>query len=751
MLIVHHLWELVLGLVILVGPLPLCLCLVLVNQKQSNNCSFPHRLLVALTGWSVIQVCLGLILGSLHSLTLKAVLGLEIILLTVSSLLFFYLKTTSYRIRLQEFFKLKPSLKRLELFILGSLAFSGLILLEKIATEPITNYDALWFHLPAIARWYQTGSLTLLDPADHWIFEHQDAKLYPYNWHIISTLFILPFGEDFLVAFPHLIAWALLGLSIYLMSVHLGASRLHGMAASSLVLTVPLLANSVNAMQVDLPLAAFFTISLYLAFSYHKSRSSAELALFLASLGMLAGIKTPGIIYAALLGGSLAGLELKDILVNKSSQPLQLKFSSLLNPLVLWGIVSLFFLGSFWYIRDFIEVKNYVAEMADIQVASANLTAVDSGLFNKLSGIQKSTLTHQFKLTNLEHWKILGAQMICRLQIPFLALLGQTIILPLAFIKSKNKVNKKQLITTIVLVITLGFLYWNTPYSSGSPGEIQGEITPLLGFNFRYGFPFLSVLGIGAAVSATALQTSKYLTVVTVLISSVSGMIGSNLFDTFRKESFTGQKIIWGGGLIDLFKKDPGEAWATLLQILGPHLPDLFSEAAIYLGFFVILRCLLLVSINSPVFLKKLQIIIQKSQRLIGIFCIVLLVSATWVAREKRDINRTKYYSGIYEYIETATVPNEKIAYFSSPRNYLFYGKHLDRQVLCVPLKPREISQWLSKIRQTQVNLVGVGPTKTADEKLKKALSSLTGPSEPLRLVFGHDVNNSTVFYRLRE
>ncbi|MGE5655776.1 MAG: hypothetical protein ACM37W_04105 [Actinomycetota bacterium] len=744
--IVQHLWELVLWLVIITGPLPLCLCLVFIHQTQSDHRSFSHYLLIALTGWSVLEVCLGLILGSLQSLTLNRVAIWEIVLFILGLILFLALKQFSTRFSFQELFKIQPSLKRIELLILGSLAFMGAVTLEKIATEPMTNYDSLWFQLPAIARWYQTGSLTLLDPAGHWIFEHPDAKLYPYNWHIISTLFILPFREDFLVAFPQVVAWVLLGLAIYLMSLHLGSTRLNAMAGASLVLTVPMLLNSVNSMQVDLPLAAFFTIPLYLAFSYHRTRSLVELGLCLASLGMLAGIKTPGIIYAALLVTVFIILELKSIWLDKNQG---FKLTYLLNPLVFLGILSLFLLGTFWYIRDWIEVKNYIAEISEIKVASANLGSINSGIFSKLQNFQKSTLTSQFNPANLAHWKTLGFQIIARLQIPFIALLAQALLLPFAFINRQNIVPKKQLIITLSLLIITWFLYWNTPYSSGTMGEIQGEINPLLGFNFRYGFPFLSVLGIGAAVSATALRNSPYLTVAFVIISSISGRLSSEGFDKFRYSSLTGEQVLWGSGLIESFKNEPDQAFMKLYQVLGNQITDLMMGTTVFLGWVAILSWVLLASMNHPEILETLQKKLQPFSRGICIFICILLFSASWVARENRDLNRTKFYRGIYEYIETTTKPHEKIAYFSSPRNYLFYGKHLDRQVLCVPLKINKTNDWLDELQRKAVNLVAIGPTKSETVPLKQALPSLIGLGKPLRPIFGRDVENESVLYRV--
>ena len=80
MLIAQHLWELVLFLIIVVGPIPLSLSLAFENQNENSNYSLPHFLLVLLTGWSIVQVCTGLILGSVDRLNISAVVIAEFLI-----------------------------------------------------------------------------------------------------------------------------------------------------------------------------------------------------------------------------------------------------------------------------------------------------------------------------------------------------------------------------------------------------------------------------------------------------------------------------------------------------------------------------------------------------------------------------------------------------------------------------------------------------------------------------------------------
>ena len=103
------------------------------------------------------------------------------------------------------------------------------------------------------------------------------------------------------MALPNLIAWIIFGLTVYLLSGAIGVNRLNSMIAATLVLQLPIMKMHVNSLHVDLPMGAFFLSSLYFMLSYLKSRSSIDLFLFIASIGMVCGIKTSGLVYALVL------------------------------------------------------------------------------------------------------------------------------------------------------------------------------------------------------------------------------------------------------------------------------------------------------------------------------------------------------------------------------------------------------------------------------------------------------------------
>ncbi|MCC3450171.1 MAG: hypothetical protein JGK04_22420 [Microcoleus sp. PH2017_39_LGB_O_B] len=794
MLIAQYLWELILFLIIIVGPIPLSLSLAFENHKENSNYSFPHFLLVLLTGWSLAQICIGLILGSADRLNLAAVIIAEMLICAIGLILIYAKNQKSFSFSQWQIPQLKQPLIPSELLIIGATAFAGFVLWETLATKPTTNYDSLWFHLPVIARWYQTHSFTFLDAAGNWIFEHEQARVYPYNWHVLSALCVLPFKEDFLTAFPMLIAWVLEGIAVYLLSIKFGATRFYGMAAASLVLTVPMMLNQVNTIHPDLPLAAIFTVALYLGLSYHSSRSQSELSLFLASVGMIAGIKITALVYAASLLGGLAILEIKRFIVNKNSTRTNFRIRHI-KPVLVCGILCCLFLGGFWYARNLLHINYPVGDSREINIPLQPVAppspvaspkppvaspkppvaspkppvpgpkppvaspkppvqqptpTIPAPSASPLLKIWQSTLAAQFNPSNISHWQMFGLQVLIRLQLPFLAIALQASSAPLALIQGKTRIiNQNNIILTVVLAST-GILYVITPYTSGTAGEAIGQLSPLLGFNLRYGFPFLSLLAIAAAATATLLKTRKQVIVAVVLISSISGIISNTIFDLIKNASFTGKSIVWGSWLIDRFKSHFAEAINLVIKILAPRWPDLGIYPLIYVGL-LLLAGILFKRNPSLIGLKNLLASLKKSSYIMIIcVCIALMVSATWVAREKRDVARAELYRGIYEYIDKNTVPNEKIGFFLSYRSYLFYGKNLDRQVLYVPFRADRLPAWMDNLHKNNIKMVGFGPLTEMDEYTKLALSWLTSPEGPLQPVFGKDFNTESVLYRLK-
>lgn len=711
--IIQHLWQLILCLVIVAGPLPGCWLLVGLNNSPFDRDSVTHRLLIVLTGWCVFQVGLGLILGAFHLLYLPVLVAVEIVFFILGFIRLRSRSLSPFSHWTSDLLKVTRSLQPLELLIIASLTVFTVILINKITTLPMTSYDSLWFQLPPIARWYQTGTFTFLDPLGQRIVEHPDAHLYPYNWHILGLFFIMPFGEDFLVAFPGLIAWGILGLSVYRNSRILGASRFYSLAALSLILTTPMIQDHVNSFYIDLPLAAIFTVGLYWLISYIKTRSNLDSLLLFLCLGLMIGVKSIGLIYGFLLFGLWILYEIKFIKRDFSSNK-NLNHSSLINYGKIGGILGGIFLGAFWYIRIWYQ-KDHVSmsELESWQLASAVVS--DTPFLQKLSELQKSTLNSSFKVTNLSHWKILLSVIAIRLQIPFMVMFLQVLLSPIIFLSTSiNKEQKKNLWFIVIMVIITAFFYGNTPYSAGGGLNIQGR--DLFSHNIRYGFIFVSLLSIAAAVTATLWKTSKYLTVIMIGISALVAIIRIELFNAFTIASFRKDNIISGGNIMfKMIGTKPLDGFYELLHNFRDNVISVFAYIVLYLAVIIILSLILLNRFNPSIIWLSILKYWSRFKPTIAIYiCLIILISASWAAREKRDVERNYVYEGIYEFQEVNLKQNDKIAYSSSIRNYWFYGKHFNKEVLHIPLLDDTddgIDKWVKKVRKSGAKYVAIGPT----------------------------------------
>ena len=183
----------------------------------------------------------------------------------------------------------RGNLSKWELLVIGSTTTAGLIVTGRTLLRPIIDWDLLWYHLPNMAIWYQTGSFDMMSPTGDIGFDQ--ALRYPYDWEALCSLFLFPMGEDFLVALPKLLAWVLWGLAIYATSVRIGATRIHSLCAASLALTMPFVVLEVNTLHIDIALAAFVALAVYFMFCYASSRSLVDLALVVLSMAMVCGIK----------------------------------------------------------------------------------------------------------------------------------------------------------------------------------------------------------------------------------------------------------------------------------------------------------------------------------------------------------------------------------------------------------------------------------------------------------------------------
>lgn len=753
MLSLQYLIDLVYFVIIVISPVPLCLSIAFINsserykkynKNQTESLSFSKLLLIITTGWCVISTVVCLLLGILGWFNLRYVIYFDSILFLGGILIFRYLKINKILpLYFQNIVNVIQSLTKTEWLILISICFVGLVLIERSVTRPLIDYDSLWYHLPNMVSWYQSSSLKMVDPIGEIVFDQ--TIRYPYNWELLSTLLVLPFREDFLVTLTKVLSWFILGVSIYRISLQFGASRLYSLAASSLVLTMPFMLFNVNTMQIDIPLSAFFMASLSLAIDYSNTRKISDLGMFALCLGMLLGIKASSIIYAGLLVAIIVLKELICIVLrpNYSNPILNNIKASKFN--ILPGIIFSFFsilLGFFWYIRNFLELGN---PLGYVQVNLANFTVFPGLLTAK--DIKASSLANLFELTNLSHWQIIGMQALVRLQLPFIAIILQIIGGLYVLITRKPHVKYLSIIGITVLLIATGWLYWNTP-GSGAAGWGEGkEITAFVGNEFRYGFSFLCILGIAAAMSATLTVTHEKIILIIVSISTLTGLVTYTISEVVKTATFTKKsEILWASQFINTMVNNPNQFLDILHITVGNHIFYIGIYMFFYMGLIVLIYCKsnVLFSIRFNINWHRRMIKI-----LMSIVCILILMTTSIVGRERRDMLRKEFYGDIYNFIEENIFQEEMIGYFLSQRSYLFYGKNWDRKVVyAAPNSSDSLAQWVNELQNREISVLAVGPVKY-EYKSSRELPWLEAPNGLFIRVFGEDFNRESVIYRL--
>jgi hypothetical protein len=132
---------------------------------------------------------------------------------------------------------------------------------------------------------------------------------------------------------------------------------------------------------------------------------------------------------------------------------------------------------------------------------------------------------------------------------------------------------------------------------------------------------------------------------------------------------------------------------------------------------------------------------------LLTVFC----VSASFAARKKRDAQRdqVKVYGGVLKFISEQTSKDEIIGYLPGYRNYLFYGKNLDRKRAYVPAPSDDLSTWVQLLRQQKVSVIATYPSLDID-RVRREFNWLEDASGPFVRVFGDPQVEQPLLYRFK-
>lgn len=682
-----YFWQCGSLLLIVLGPIPFVASVMHLQRRAVGTPCFARECLMVLTAWCGIEVLVGMCLGSIQSLRLHSVLISESALLLTGIAILSLLRRRSPLVR-QSHAPLSES--ESSLFFMGTLILIGIALLWTVGVTPVTDFDSLWYHLPTMVHWYQSGTFATPDKVTV-------PAYYPFSWELLSLLFLLPFQADAFVAVPNFIAWIIFGFSIYAVSGMCGASRLSSLLACVLTLSAPMVTAHVLSLHVDFPMAAFFLSGLYFLLSCQRSRSSWDYAFFAVSLGLLCGIKTTGLLYGGLLCASLLLLEMQASLIQGGARHEPSARHPLFQAASLVAVGLAAIVAGYWYLRNFLEIGN---PFGPFRVAVAGVTIFPGT--TDLAEIRRTTsLAGLFSLRSVAHWKTFVGALKENFSIPLILLFGSVGFLPFRIMNKDQPVRRRELALIAALAIGAACLYWMTPYSAEDLDRThQGQITPFIGDAMRYAFPLVGLLAIAGAtaLSMFPIREGGYL---------VMGATAVGMYFDHR----TMLLLVWVG-FVMVWSVPTLRGKVRLLASAASVLP-------VRVG--MVMLCLLLAALAGRVGMQE---------------------------RAEKKVYSYGYF-GILDFLDVNVNAQDSIGYFTSQPTYVLFGKNLNRRVVYVDASSLSLSQWVDRLKENNVRVVALGPID-GPTMLRQELVWLESPDSPFTRIYGQNVMGETLLYRLK-
>ncbi len=711
--ILHLLRALLLFLAILAGALPLSLFFTLGLTRGTANDGFASRLMVLAFFWCLLEILTGIILGVAGLFNLTAVTLTELLLFFAGS---FLLYENGLRLHPKKF--TIPGLKGKKKFPILFILIASASLLLKLSLYPAGDSDTLAFHLPAIVSWYQSGSL----------WGHLQIP-YPYNWEVLCSLFILPFGSDMFAAMPNLISWAILGLSVYLILREAGAGKFICISSSILLLSIPEILNTVNTFHIDLAFAAFFMAGVYFVYLHYKTSNVNCVLMTFFSIIMILGIKASGLPYGFLLFVLLLAVIIINLVTKKYGS---VSFSI---PVLALFIVSSPFIGFFWYFKNLIDTGN---PLAFVKISLFGKTVFPGSV--SAGDLSYLTLIHLFNWGNPLHWKIIGIEIIKRLQLPFLAIavlsLGSIVLL---FFNRAGRFQRGSILFFSALSLAAVFLYWNTPFSADNP------LTQWIGFAFRYAFPFMSALCVLSGIALFRLKIKKPVIISLTALCVLAGLFNIIIVDTIR----------YNRNLV--FSSDINSLTALLNKNPGMFLPIFVNLAVITVPYAAIsglaIALWAVFCYDNPIirYLKDISEGKRYIPFLSGIVLLVIFLAIpVYFIQKERDVHRFAFYGSIPQYIDEHIRTNESVGFLFCDIYYPLYGKRLNIPVYPLIPDPADYAKWIEFLKNKNIRYIEVGPiqgdrTAVLSRIKSKTIGFLEDKNGPFARVAGDDLRQAVI------
>ncbi|WP_258358472.1 hypothetical protein [Moorella sulfitireducens (nom. illeg.)] len=312
--------------------------------------------LVHRRGLSLVETILAVFTLAAGQIVFTMLLAGTLMRLTTATLLVFNLILLGAAVLLKRHFPGSSRLQRPRLQPDWGSNFSARLLLFLVFLEtiwltflgylfPPYAWDSLYYHLTAVATWFQAGRI-VLSPYILW------ANVYPMNTELIFAWNILLAGSDLLVDLTQL-PFALAGSgAVYALGRAAGLRQTGSAVAASLFFLTPIVLVQSKTCYVDVAFAGMFLVAFYFAYRYYQHPRRTYLLLAALAGGLTLGIKASAFPYVAviflfIIAGNRAASQ-------AGNQPGRL--SLILSITIFTG--ALFVWGGFWYLRNWLAYGN---------------------------------------------------------------------------------------------------------------------------------------------------------------------------------------------------------------------------------------------------------------------------------------------------------------------------------------------------------------------------------------------------------
>jgi hypothetical protein len=219
------------------------------------------------------------------------------------------------------------------------------------------------------------------------------------------------------------------------------------------------------------------------------------------------------------------------------------------------------------------------------------------------------------------------------------------------------------------------------------------------------------------------------------------------LFDAIRTQNFIGDQALWLSGLLQNILTNSEQVSTLVWSVLQNNLTVLVYTIA-YVATTGLLIWLLSTRNRSTILINRYTVRWQEKKVVLVLLAgvLFLLPPAIQTARAQ---NETIVYGKVYQFLEKHVTDDRKIAYFSSQRNYLFYGNHFDQTVLHSPPNPDHPTVWVKELQSQQVRFIATGPLFNKESARGQMLNDLVTQGQ-LTPMLGKDFSREVVIYHLK-